>query len=148
MPAIFPSFSAKTLRAASRSLNGTTRTRSANACGMPIACGTVFGCSRGPMSAGSGATENISESWCPWYEPSIFTSMSRPVFARIRRPASSVASVPELANRHSGSLNRSARFSPITSRCFVGWAKWVPSSAWRWIASTIFGCACPTTMAP
>ena len=38
MPAILPSCSAKTCRAASRSLNGTTRTRSANACGMPIAC--------------------------------------------------------------------------------------------------------------
>ncbi len=38
MPAMAPSCSAKTCRAASRSLNGTTRTRSAKACGMPIAC--------------------------------------------------------------------------------------------------------------
>ena len=52
--------------------------------------------------------------------------MSRPVLARISRIASSVVSVPELANRHSGSLKRSDRFSPITSRSFVGCAKCVP----------------------
>ena len=44
------------------------------------------------------------------------------------RAPSRVASVPELQKRHSGTPKRSARFSPITSRCFVGWAKWVPSA--------------------
>ena len=54
MPAIRPSFSANARSASARSLNGTTRTRSANACGIPIACGTVTGCSRAPISSGSG----------------------------------------------------------------------------------------------
>ena len=62
--------------------------------------------------------------------------------------ASSVASVPELQNRQSGSPNRSTRLSPTASRSFVGCAKCVPSATCRWTASTIFGCAWPATMAP
>ena len=65
MPATLPSFSSNARAASVRSLNGTTRTMSAIAFGMPSACGTVFGCSRGPIFVGSGPTENISASWCP-----------------------------------------------------------------------------------
>ena len=46
--------------------------------------------------------------------------------ARIRWTASIVASVPELANRHSGWPKRSRRFSATTIASSVGWAKWVP----------------------
>jgi len=35
----------------------------AKACGMPIACGTVTGCSRGPICERSGPTLNMMESW-------------------------------------------------------------------------------------
>ena len=74
--------------------------------------------------------------------------MSRPVFARIRRIASSVVSVPEFMNRHSGRPKRSTRFSPTSWSRRVGCAKCVPSPAWARIASTIFGCAWPITIAP
>ena len=37
-----------------------------------------------------------------------------------------VASVPELANRHSGRPNRRASSSATTMASSVGWAKWVP----------------------
>ena len=75
--------------------------------------------------------------------------MSRPVFARISRIASSVASVPEFANRHSGSLKRSdevlADHVEVLRRL-----REMRAAVGRLllIASTIFGCACPTTIAP
>ncbi len=37
-----------------------------------------------------------------------------------------VASVPELANRHSGRPKRRARSSATPIASSVGWAKWVP----------------------
>ena len=65
IPATFPSFSASARSTSARSLKGTTRTSSAKVWGMPGTCGSVTGCSRGPISSGSGMTENIRESWCP-----------------------------------------------------------------------------------
>ena len=73
---------------------------------------------------------------------------SRPVAARATRIASIVASVPELANRSISRLNRRQISSPKATADSVVTAKWVPRLAASWIASTIRGCAWPTTMAP
>ena len=74
-------------------------------------------------------------------------TMSRPVLARIRRIASSVASVPEFVNRHSGSLKRSAG-SPPPRQDPRGLREVRAAAAARLIASTIVGFACPITIAP
>ena len=66
---------------------------------MPFDIGVDAGWSRPPMASALGTTENITVSWWPWYEPSIFRTLSRPVAARAMRMASIVASVPELAKR-------------------------------------------------
>ena len=68
--------------------------------------------------------------------------------ARIRCTASIVASVPVLANRHSGSPNLRVSSSATTIAVQVGWAKWVPSEAWVRIASTIAGWPCPASDTP
>ena len=62
--------------------------------------------------------------------------------------ASIVASVPELANRHSGRPNRRASSSATANAVCVGWAKWVPLVAWLRTASTMAGWACPASAAP
>ena len=67
--------------------------------GMPADIGVVAGMSRLPSDSALGSTENMTVSWWPWYEPSILTTVSRPVAARAMRMASIVASVPELAKR-------------------------------------------------
>ena len=59
-----------------------------------------------------------------------------------------VASVPELANRHSGRPNRAASSPATTTASCVGWAKCVPRATWRVTASTIAGCACPASPTP
>src|SRR5262249_54175375 len=48
---------------------------------------------------------------------------SRPVTARIRWTASIVASVPELAKRHSGRPNRRVSSSATTRASVLGWAE-------------------------
>ena len=99
-------------------------------------------------TSASGTTENRTESWCPWYEPSILTIVSRPVAARATRIASIVASVPEFTNRICSSWNRSQIASASATVVSVVTAKWMPWSATARIASTIFGCAWPTTLTP
>ncbi len=59
-----------------------------------------------------------------------------------------VASVPELANRHSGRPKRRASSSPTATAFRVGWAKWVPRPTWLRTASTMAGWACPARAAP
>ncbi len=59
-----------------------------------------------------------------------------------------VASVPELANRHSGWPNRCASSSATTIASSVGWAKCVPRPTRRCTASTIAGCAWPASETP
>ena len=59
-----------------------------------------------------------------------------------------VASVPELAKRHSGRPNRRASSSPTATALRVGWAKCVPSPAWPRTASTMAGWAWPASAAP
>ena len=108
MPAICSGCSSNARSAAAASLNGTATTRSTNSSGSPSVCGTDAGWSRGPASSSGGNTDTISESWWPWYVPSIFRISLRPVSARMMRTASSVDSVPELPNRQYGSSNRSA----------------------------------------
>ena len=61
------------------------------------------------------------------------------MIARIRWTASIVASVPELANRHSGSPNLRVSSSATRIAAGVGCAKCVPSAAWPRTASTIAG---------
>ena len=68
--------------------------------------------------------------------------------ARIRCTASIVASVPELANRHSGRPNRRASSSATTVAFSVGCAKWVPRATWACTAATIAGWAWPASAAP
>ena len=82
--------------------------------------------SRPPMASALGSTENITVSWCPWYEPSILTMTSRPVAARATRMASMVASVPELAKRTLSSSKRRQISSASATVVGVGAAKWVP----------------------
>ena len=59
-----------------------------------------------------------------------------------------VASVPELANRHSGSPNRSARSSATTIASSVGCAKWVPRATRSRTAATTAGWAWPASATP
>ena len=61
----------------------------------------------------------------------------------MRLNASIVASVPELAKRHSGSPKRRASSRPTGIRSSVGWAKCVPSATRSWTASTTAGWAWP-----
>ncbi len=68
--------------------------------------------------------------------------------ARIRCTASMVASVPELANRHSGSPNRRLSSCATASAAWVGWAKWVPNPTCERTASTMAGCPWPASPAP
>ena len=155
--AIWPSLSASASSAASASLNGTTITVSQSACGMPLEVGSVeyhFWSPVPPVwnrmsrTSASGTTENSTESWWPWYEPSILMILSRPVAARATRIASIVASVPELTNRIWSSWKRSQIASASATVTSVLTAKCVPDDAAFVIASTIFGWACPTTLTP
>src|SRR5829696_3866026 len=68
--------------------------------------------------------------------------------ARIRWTASMVASVPELAKRHSGTPKRRASSSATTMASEVGWAKWVPLATRSLTAATTAGWAWPTAMTP
>ena len=74
--------------------------------------------------------------------------LSRPVAARATRIASMVASVPEFTNRIWSSWKREQISSASATVFSVVTAKWIPRSATRRIASTIFGCAWPTTLTP
>ena len=91
--------SSSTRASASASLNGTTRVCFTASAGMPFDSGVEAGASRPPITSEFGTTENITASWWPWYDPSIFRITSRPVAPRARRIASMVASVPEFVNR-------------------------------------------------
>ena len=148
MPAISSPRSANTCCAASRSLNGTLTIQSVVPGISPLVWGTDTGRSRGPASSCDGKTLTISASWCPWYVPSIFTTRSRPVDARMIRTASSVASVPEFPNRQNGSPVRSVSASATGSASSVGCAKCVPSATRFCTASTILGWAWPITITP
>src|SRR6478752_8764133 len=140
--------SSSNVDSSSRSLNGTTCVYSAMTAGMPLDIGVVAGASRPPTRSEFGTTENITASWCPWYEPSIFTMCSRPVAARAMRIALIVASVPELQNRTDSARKRRHSSSAKRMVDSVGAAKCVPVRAARSIASATFGCAWPTTMEP
>ena len=59
-----------------------------------------------------------------------------------------VASVPELAKRHSGRPKRLASSSATTMASSVGWAKWVPLATRSRTAATTAGWAWPTAMTP
>ena len=59
-----------------------------------------------------------------------------------------VASVPELANRHSGRPKRRASSPAIQIASSVGWAKCVPRRTRSLTASTIAGWAWPAMEAP
>ena len=59
-----------------------------------------------------------------------------------------VASVPELANRHSGWRKRLASSSATAIASSVGWAKWVPRRTRSDTAATTRGWACPTAITP
>ena len=154
--AIWSGLSANASSTAAASLNGTTMTVSHSALGTPFEVGSVVyhavpsspTWKRMSSTSASGTTENSTESWCPWYEPSIFTMRSRPVAARATRIASIVASVPEFTKRICSSWNRSQIASARATVVSVVTAKCTPWSATARIASTIFGCACPTTLTP
>ena len=118
--------SASSASNAAASLNGTTSVYLAVSAGMPADIGVVELMSRLPTASALGSTENITASWCPWYEPSILTRTSRPVAARATRMASMVASVPELANRTLSSSKRRQISSASATVVGVGAAKWVP----------------------
>jgi hypothetical protein len=120
IPATWPSFSTRTRESTSRSLKGTTWVRETISGGMPVLAATLFGWSGLPRSCPVWYTETCTESWCPWYVPSTFTILHRPVAARIRWTASIVASVPELAKRHRGRPNRRARSSATAMASSVG----------------------------
>ena len=66
---------------------------------MPREAGGKRSPSDGLASPVAGVTENMTASWCPWYEPMILQMRSRPVTPRATRMASIVASVPELVSR-------------------------------------------------
>ena len=140
--------SASSCSKASASLNGTTSVYLAVSAGMPADIGVVELMSRLPTASALGSTENITASWCPWYEPSILTMTSRPVAARATRMASIVASVPELANRTLSSSKRRQISSASSTVVGVGAAKCVPwVTAWV-TASTISGWAWPAMPTP
>ena len=115
---------------------------------MPSDIGADDGWSRPPIRSEFGTTENITESWWPWYEPSTLTMSSRPVAARATRIALIVASVPEFAKRTFSKRKRRQSSSANSTMSSVGAAKCVPVRAARVIASTIFGWAWPTIMQP
>ena len=130
-------------------------TVSQSARGMPLDVGSVVYQARScptpwrrPSTSASGTTENSTESWWPWYEPSILMILSRPVAARATRIASIVASVPEFTKRICSSWNREQISSARATVVSVVTAKWMPWSATLRIASTIFGWAWPTTFTP
>ena len=112
----------------SRSLNGTTWVWPSRYFGTPSDIGVDAGCSRPPIRSAFGTTENITGSWWPWYEPSIFTMSSRPVAARAMRIALIVASVPELAKRTCSSRKRRHSSSANSTVSSVGAAKCVPAA--------------------
>ena len=87
---------------ASASLYGTTMVSPSTAAVIPAVAGTPTGLSAGPARSSEGFMEIMTSSWWPWYPPSTFTILSRPVTPRATRIASMVASVPELVNRHIG----------------------------------------------
>ena len=74
--------------------------------------------------------------------------LSRPVAARATRIASMVASVPEFTNRTWSTWNRSQMSSASATVASVVTAKWIAPSAASLMASTILGCAWPTTLTP
>ena len=74
--------------------------------------------------------------------------LSRPVAARATRIASIVASVPELTNRICSSWKRSQMASARAIVSGVVTAKWIALLAAFVSASTILGCAWPTTLTP
>ena len=133
---------------AAASLNGTAIVHFAISAGMPLDIGVDAGWSRPPIASAFGTTENITVSWCPWYEPSILVTRSRPVAARATRIASIVASVPEFAKRTLSRLKRRQSSSANATVTSVVAAKCVPVRAARSMASTTFGCAWPTTLQP
>ena len=107
-------------------------TVSHSAFGMPFDVGSVvyqaLSCStpwRRPSTSASGTTENSTESWWPWYEPSILMILSRPVAARATRIASIVASVPEFTKRICSSWNREQISSASATVVSVVTAKWI-----------------------
>ena len=59
-----------------------------------------------------------------------------------------VASVPELANRQRGRVQRRASSPATTIASSVGWAKCVPRPTWLRTARAMAGCACPAIAAP
>jgi hypothetical protein len=138
--------SASSAPSASASLKGTTALHASMPAGMPRPIG--MGSGTGPSFSASGMTENITASWCPWYEPSILATTSRPVAPRASRTASMVASVPELVKRTRSRRKRRQSSSAIPTVSSVDTAKCVPRLATRAIASATFGCACPTAMVP
>src|SRR6185503_5893712 len=153
--AISPGLSWNASSTAVASLNGVTITVSHNAFGTPFDVGSVvyqaLSCStpwRRPSTSASGTTENSTESWWPWYEPSILMILSRPVAARATRIASIVASVPELTNRICSSWKRSQIASASATVSGVVTAKWIALLAALVSASTILGWAWPTTLTP
>ena len=79
---------------------------------------------------------------------STLTIRDRPVMARIRWTASMVASVPELAKRHSGRPKRRRSSSATMMASTIGWAKWVPRRPASETAATTAGWACLTAMTP
>ncbi len=128
-----------------------------NACGTPFEVGSVeyhFWSPVPPVwnrmssTSASGTTENSTESWWPWYEPSILMILSRPVAARATRIASIVASVPEFTNRICSSWKRSQIASASAMVSGVVTAKWIAFCAALVSASTILGWAWPTTLTP
>ena len=131
--AISPGLSWNASSTAAASLNGTTITVSHSAFGMPFEVGSVvyqaFSCStpwRKPSTSASGTTEKSTESWWPWYEPSILMIRSLPVAARATRSASIVASVPEFTNRICSNWKREQISSARATVGSVVTAKWIP----------------------
>ena len=112
---------------AAASLNGTTSGVLGHVGGDAGSTSAWSAACRGRRATSAlGRTENITVSWWPWYEPSILTTVSRPVAARAMRMASIVASVPELANRTWSSSKRRQSSSASATVTGVGAAKWVP----------------------
>ena len=107
---------------------------SQSACGTPLEVGSVVYHDWSPVppvwnrmssTSASGTTENSTESWWPWYDPSILMILSRPVAARATRIASIVASVPEFTNRICSSWKRSQIASASAIVSGVVTAKWI-----------------------
>ena len=145
-----PSAASRSIRRsiAAASLNGTTTVMSTTACGIPAPYASESRSSRCPKRPYSTPIETITVSWWPWYEPKIFSTVSRPVWARAIRIASIVASEPEFVYRHFGSRNRRASSSATTMPSSVAAAKCVPSAARSRTAAVIAGCAWPCVIEP